>query len=452
MKKITLILLSLSLICMLLAGCSNQTNSVYLKGEDQKNIEDRLYPVNVNGKLGFIDKNGEMIAKPQYDPKNYFMYEDYDGPYPVNLNGKWGVVDNKGQYIVKPQYSHIGFYSDGLAAVRCKDGLGFLDKRGKMVIQPQKKYKHTNGFWSGMAAVMNDDGEWGYIDKSGKWVIDLKYDPETGELIGEPFAFENGLVLIEDGGSCGFIDIKGNWVIKPKNICTIVDFGEFSEGLISFSDGDKVGFYDQKGRLIIPCKYDAASFFSDGLAAVKLNGKYGYIDKKGCEIIPFQYDYAYHFSEGLAAVEMNGKYGYIDKTGQFVIQPQYEYAKSPSEGLAAVQKDGKLAYIDKNGKVVIQTQIEHNIFENNFSEESIYWRNNDQVSFHNGFAIFSVDTNQDIETDEEGLLNKEGKIIVQHCEYGNLLIKDKNMVSRNLGDGNYDVIYYNKDGQVWPRK
>ena len=50
---------------------------------------------------------------------------------------------------------------------------GFIDKSGKMVIEPQ--FDGASDFSEGLAQV-EKDGKWGFIDKSGKVVIEPQFD------------------------------------------------------------------------------------------------------------------------------------------------------------------------------------------------------------------------------------------------------------------------------------
>ena len=57
-----------------------------------------------------------------------------------------------------------------------------------------------------------DDGKWGYIDKSGKFVIDPQFDYAEG--------FSEGLAAVRSGdektGKWGFIDRSGKYAITPQ--------------------------------------------------------------------------------------------------------------------------------------------------------------------------------------------------------------------------------------------
>jgi hypothetical protein len=126
--------------------------------------------------------------------------------------------------------------------------------------------------------------------------------------------FENNyaqvLILKECGnGKWGFVDKSGTFVIP----CKYDDAWHFSEGLASVKTGGKWGFIDKSGTFVIPCKYDNARYFKEGLAPVKIGGKWGFIDKSDTLVISCKYDYADYFSEGFARVELGNKDGFIDK-------------------------------------------------------------------------------------------------------------------------------------------
>lgn len=247
----------------------------------------------------------------------------------------------------------------------------------------------------------NGDGRFGFIDKTGKLVIDFKRLP-AGALVGE---FSEGLASLclrdDRGGGClgfGFIDENGKVVIAPR----FIRAGRFSEGLAYVETKEGAGFInhqgemviklneeedrefieglaavrtglgwsfiDRSGKLITKERYTRVENFSEGLAAVSIGtgggAKYGFINKAGEMVIQPQFlprlghhDYiAYlsRFAEGLARVKVNNLYGYIDRRGEFVIKPQFRDAEDFSEGLASVEaEDGKRGYIDKSGRVVL---------------------------------------------------------------------------------------------------
>ncbi|ENZ6116086.1 WG repeat-containing protein, partial [Campylobacter coli] len=64
-----------------------------------------LAKVKLNGKYGFIDKSGKIIAKPKFDYGEYFS----EGLAGVKLNGRWGFMDKNGKIVIEPKFDDIGY-------------------------------------------------------------------------------------------------------------------------------------------------------------------------------------------------------------------------------------------------------------------------------------------------------------------------------------------------------
>ena len=92
-----------------------------------------LYPVQVNGKFGYINRSGKMAIQPQFDDA-----QEYAGGFAaVSMGKRWGYVDTQGKLVIAPQFDLADPYSDGYAMVGAGPRLGYIDKAGKYVINPQ---------------------------------------------------------------------------------------------------------------------------------------------------------------------------------------------------------------------------------------------------------------------------------------------------------------------------
>lgn len=92
--------------------------------------------------------------------------------------------------------------------------------------------------------------------------------------------FSEGLAVVELNNKYGYIDKTGKQVIPLK----YDNAQDFSEGLGAVTLNGKQGFVDKEGRIVIPIKYDYVREFWRGKVMVNLNGEQFYIDKKGNRI------------------------------------------------------------------------------------------------------------------------------------------------------------------------
>jgi hypothetical protein len=237
---------------------------------------------------------------------------------------------------------------------------GFIDRTGK--IQVPLKYDGVSSFSNGFAFVGSND-KFGYIDKSGNEIVPLRYESygirKDGvfDYLDLMFGFRSTankpLLEVKVNGKVGYVDAKGELVIPA----------DFDEGFPFLSDfaavkrGDKWGYIDSTGTEVIPLRYENVSLigFRNGLAAVKLNGKWGFIDRAGNVVIAFKFDgeqkfdFGPIFSEGLAAVAINKVWGYIDTRGRQVVPLKYTSADLFVHGLANVVLNEKSFFINKDG-------------------------------------------------------------------------------------------------------
>jgi hypothetical protein len=243
-----------------------------------------------------------------------------------------------------------------------RDGLyGYIDRSGNWVIEP--RFIEASGWEDGAAGVRLPSGDFAFIDSNGKYLMRPRRFQRLGDL-------REGLAVFEpEGGkydadgfvkNVGFIDVTGHIVIAPHLFAAY----DFSEGVAAASvEFGKCGYIDKQGNFVIEPKFDFPSHqncghFSEGLAHVMKAGKYGYIDHTGSLVIRPVYDYAFDFSEGYAVVGIGSKYAFIDKRGVVLGTFSYGYARGFSEGLAAVAPSGKWGFIDKSGTLAIPAKYE----------------------------------------------------------------------------------------------
>jgi hypothetical protein len=280
------------------------------------------------------------------------------------------IIDESGRMVIPPKdsFTRYGSFQEGLAQYFGRAGeewgWGFIDRTGRIVVPP--KFHDTSDFSEGLAFVrLTYESKFGYINQTGALVIPYQFAWASD--------FHEGLAAVALAkGKYGFIDKTGRLVLQAEGWLSIDDF---SEGLaavqVEVTDNSvyrgykdrKYGFIDHSGKFVIPPSYSKVQKFSQGRALFFQPGKnpvYGFIDSQGQVAIKPNFVDGRSFAEGLAAVAIKAGddkklWGYINREGDWVIQPQFQQANSFNGGLAAINCDeyGRRcqAYIDTAGQV-----------------------------------------------------------------------------------------------------
>jgi hypothetical protein len=323
-------------------------------------------------RIGFIDKTGRLVIGFDKLPEGTVRAGEFH--------------DGRAFVVVKPRGGDI--YSPRF---------GYVDETGALVIKP--RFISAHDFGEGLAFVMGTDFQ-GFVDRQGRPVI--KFDFNTSDRARE---FHEGLAAVaqlsvdSEGRAAsllwGYVDRSGAWVVRPRYHFA----DDFSEGLAGVFDGLKYGFINRAGEMVIAPRFVpdwsnhyvvAAGRFSEGLACVNVGGAYGYIDKRGDFVIPPRFSRARNFSEGLAWVvtadettTLSNGAGWIDRAGRWAVNSVDGRKLSPetpeffvyaiglpdrdySEGLVpffVYEGDDKIlnGYINKRGEAVIKPSAEFNI-------------------------------------------------------------------------------------------
>lgn len=344
-------------------------------------------------------------------------------------NGKVGFIDKKGNFVIRPQYDWVQGFKGGVAAVLVRtahksedeaniyiaEKMGAINIKGELIVPLE--FATTRAVGDGMIMAQDSHYKWTLFNSSGKNICSTTFKSQFGEasegliwytdeinpdMLEEGFLdrdcnkalkfyltksptkntivpvsasakFGNGLIWGSADGEPVLINKKGDIVAWPgrMNKVKFYEVRPFSEGFSAVATGIKKvgddpfvrtdwGFVDISGKMVISAKFDAAHDFSEGLACVKKNNLYGFVDAGGREVIGLQFDDAdiAGFKDGLCVVVRGKKYRFIDREGKAVFGREFEEAYGFSEGLAAVKVNGKWGFIDRAGKFVIKPSFE----------------------------------------------------------------------------------------------
>jgi hypothetical protein len=384
-------------------------------------------------KWGFIDKTGTLVIPFTFDDvaeDNYGGFEDpnsaqflpkpfrnfSEGLCAVRIGDKWGYIDKTGKVVIPAEYDSAGTFSEGLACVRKGLKVGYVDKTGRVVIPIEldwfpnwqlkdpaeagfsdagKSFIQALQFSDGLAAAYKGANS-GYIDKTGKFVIEPKWDRCS--------LFREGMGIVSKNFALSCIDRSGTVTLQLPPKTGLYGDGFFVQGLepSKLVSTDKTGkqaiqglepaqlvYIDKTGKRAIQQVFTGATAFSEGLAAVetyaasgpldpKENKAWGYIDKSGKMVIaPCCYvagnNLASAFIDGRAIVSqldfnplaMRNLHGVLDRTGKWIVPPKYDHIAAYRDGLALAHKYNTSVFLNKEGVEVIDT---HKPWANSFSD------------------------------------------------------------------------------------
>lgn len=206
-----------------------------------------LAPVcDFNGKWGYVNDNAEVVIPLIYDGFGFF-YEDkcwvgkrIDGAM------KWGVINKSGTEIIPFIYDlkttttyNTNKFSGGISCFRINEvGAGFIDGQGNQLFG--KVWEGTGVFSEGLAAVRKNNLV-GYIDTKGNEVIPCQF--ATGG------AFTGGITGFKqtNEGLWGIIKKDGTVLLSPQFTTVTQTIGYLYA--VTFPD-EALGYINNKGEIV----------------------------------------------------------------------------------------------------------------------------------------------------------------------------------------------------------
>lgn len=313
---------------------------------------DALFRIREGRKIGFIDRTGKVVIAPKFETAEDFQ----EGLARVYVGAEAGFIDRTGKFVIKPVYATATNFEGGRSLVS-KDGkYSLIDKQGNTVAEIP--YRVLGDFHAGLATVQRPRGTdaegktvpsaYGYIDRTGKMVIEPRFMPAS--------AFP------DDGKGLAVGGLNREWVYFDRTgqiILRVSMEGRdradgFHEGLLRWKEGFYWGYKNAAGEWAIAAKYDSASDFKDGLARVELEGKWVWINTAGDVVEAPLRERVGKTSEGLTLYREGDRLGYLkaDGTPAFAFR-RYEEARDFACGMARVKVDGRFGFLDQTGNLKI---------------------------------------------------------------------------------------------------
>jgi hypothetical protein len=137
-------------------------------------------------------------------------------------------------------------------------------------------------------AAFQKDALWGFIDTSGKVVLDAQFD----EVLNTANKNMN-VILVKQKGKYGFVDKTANLVLKPQ----FDEVKPLGKHLLQVKQDKKWGILDKNAKVIAFPQFDAEIFFSTyaNLAVIVKNKNYGLVDTSGNVVADANFGYIGYF-------------------------------------------------------------------------------------------------------------------------------------------------------------
>jgi hypothetical protein len=337
----------------------------------KRDLSDGLAAVGRDGKLGYIDRSGQIAIPFKFDVDDGRGAFVSGMPAPAKLGRLTGLIDRSGHWVIEPAFDRIYPTAGRRAPGPGREFRGFTAERG---------------------------GKSALLDASGRIVIGAVFEQESalptrrqggGLSISAPLHVYP--MICPDGRVLGLIAQKPRFFAqdgKPIELAEgdIVQAACEAPHLIKVRD--RYGYVDEAMRPIAAARFEAAGLFRDGLAPVKIDGQYGVIRRDGTFalepvfdaveplqgdlalvqvgrdaslinmttgslVTPRQFDGACSLGRGVVGVIVAGKMGAIDQTGRWLFEPRYEpFRFRYVEDLTPVQSDGRWGFLDWAGNAI----------------------------------------------------------------------------------------------------
>lgn len=197
-------------------------------------------------RCGFIDQTGNeiiLLGNASNQERYSHVYDSTDDDTEISANkpqgfnqelsrsfdnGLVGFRNTQGTLVINHQFLDAKNFSDDVAVVRTKQGIGVIDSTGNFVLRPTSDYDEIDAF-SHQVAIVNKDKQTGIITKTGKLVVPLGKYSFIGRFD------QTGTANISKNGLYGVIDSTGKEIIPPIYQET---FGDFNDGIIEAVKAD----------------------------------------------------------------------------------------------------------------------------------------------------------------------------------------------------------------------
>lgn len=279
---------------------------------------------------GIIDRNGQWIEPPGtriFDPDERSIRIVSRDTLRIPREVLWGLQRSDGSWLASPQFHQVDALSDGLARVRVSGKVGFVDRSGRFVIDPV--FDEAWAFAPGFANTPVRQGvSAGVIDRTGTWVFKT---PQTSGL-------QRAVSSDRDGGTQFGWHFQGRGILAQRWGLLDVDGhalleAAFDQPVQRCADGHLAALKDRQWLYFrsdgSPLQPPSGQIVGSGCSStapyiVKAGDRFGLVRGDGKEILPPALDALIAVTNGVWNAKRNGKWGRIGPDGHWLFEPKFD--------------------------------------------------------------------------------------------------------------------------------
>lgn len=221
-----------------------------------------VYVIEKDGKLGFINSNGEIVVEPKYNTVETCICTD---GYIATIKPEGSY---RSTYKIDSSFNELWMYPHSCEEF---EGYTYLWNAGLNTVSVQNGDVQADGGAYLPEAVGLDSGKYAVVS-AGKIQGETDYDAAG--------VFTGGVVAMSKGSKWGYVNALGETVI-PFSYDAVPDYSatgngntpyECSENYITVLKDGKYGIFKADGTQVVPCNYRSLTTVHDGRAFVSNDG------------------------------------------------------------------------------------------------------------------------------------------------------------------------------------
>lgn len=164
----------------------------------------------------YVSLNGETLTDTKWEEARAFFF----GCAAVQRDGSWGILDTSGQLVLPTEYQAVWHdLETGYFMVQKGEKWALFNQHAEQVteyrfdaVKKKRGFRGIRLFRFGRLAAQRDEA-WGFLDTSGKWMVEPQYEEVECFQDAEEITFEQPIAKVKQEGHWGLVDTTGKELI-----------------------------------------------------------------------------------------------------------------------------------------------------------------------------------------------------------------------------------------------